>query len=175
MNANLPEDVRVEKITTTRADFDARFKATGKEYRYFIWNNPVPTPDTRRYNTHIRHALDVKAMNAAAAQLAGRHDFAAFCANPGYERASTVRRIDVLKVVRRGPQITIIARGEGFLYRMVRSLAGHLIRVGMGEIPPEETSTILRSRTRTAHVPTAGPQGLFLWRVFYRRQGGSLP
>lgn len=175
LNARLPEDVRVEKITATRADFDARFSATGKEYRYFIWNNPVPTPDTRRHATHVRLKLDVNEMNAAAAQLVGRHDFAAFCANPGYERAGTVRRLDVLKATRRGSQVLIVARGEGFLYRMVRSLAGYLIRVGTGELSAKDTAGILLSRTRTARVPTASPRGLFLWRVFYGRPDGSLP
>lgn len=175
LNARLPEDVRVEKITTTRPDFDARFSATGKEYRYFIWNNPVPTPDTRRYATHVRLPLNLKEMNAAAAQLVGRHDFAAFCANPGYEREGTVRRLDALKVYKRGSQVLIVARGEGFLYRMVRSLAGYLIRVGTGELAASGTGEILRSRTRTARVPTASPRGLFLWRVFYGRQSGSLP
>lgn len=175
LNARLPEDVRVERITATRADFDARFSATGKEYRYFIWNNPVPTPDTRRYTAHVRLPLDVRAMNKAAQLLEGRHDFAAFCANPGYEREGTVRRIDRLRVTKRGAQVVIAVRGEGFLYRMVRSLAGHLIRVGLGEVPPEETAAILESKTRTAHVPTAPARGLFLWKVYYSARRGSLP
>ena len=167
LNARLPEDVRIERITATRPDFDARFSATGKEYRYFIWNNPVPTPDTRRTHAHVRQKFDLKAMNAAAARLEGRHDFAAFCANPGYEREGTVRRLDRLRVSRRGPQVVIVARGEGFLYRMVRSLAGFLIRVGTGELPPAAAGEILESKTRTARVPTAPARGLFLWQVFY--------
>lgn len=166
-NARLPEDVRIERITATRSTFDARFGASGKEYRYFIWNHPVSTPDTRRYATHLRQKLEVAAMNQAASQLVGRHDFAAFCANPGYERHGTVRRLDALRVTKRAGFVVIVARGEGFLYRMVRSLAGFLIRVGTGELAAHETPEILRSRTRTARVPTASPRGLFLWRVFY--------
>lgn len=173
-NARLPVDVRIERITATRADFDARFSARGKEYRYFIWNNPVSTPDTRRTHAFVRQKLDVKSMNAAARQLEGRHDFAAFCANPGYEREGTVRRLDCLRVSRRGAQVVIVARGEGFLYRMVRSLAGYLIRVGTGELRPEDTALILESKQRTARVPTAQPQGLFLWRVYYGRMPRSL-
>ncbi len=174
-NARLPEDIRVERISATRADFDARFDATGKEYRYFIWNNPVPTPDTRRYATHIRQKLNIRDMNEAAARLVGRHDFAAFCANPGYERDGTVRSLYALRAIKRGNQVVIVARGEGFLYKMVRSLAGYLIRVGTGELPVSGTDAILASKTRTARVPSAQPQGLFLWRVFYGRVPGSLP
>lgn len=167
LNANLPDDVRIERITRTRPDFDARFSAKGKEYRYFIWNNPVATPDTRRTHTHVRGRLDVDAMKAAAAMLVGEHDFAAFCANPGYDRGGTVRRLDRLDVRKQGKTIVIIARGEGFLYRMVRSLAGFLIRVGLGELSPDDARSILDSRERTARVPTAPARGLFLWRVFY--------
>jgi tRNA pseudouridine38-40 synthase len=166
-NARLPEDVRIERITGTRPDFDARFSAKSKEYRYFIWNHPVATPDLRRTRAHVRPRLDVASMKRAAARLEGRHDFAAFCANPGYERDGTVRRLDRLRVSRRGSEVVIIARGEGFLYRMVRSLAGFLIRVGLGELAPEDATRILESRERTAHVPTAPARGLFLWRVYY--------
>lgn len=168
LNGLLPEDVRIERITGTRPDFDARFSATGKEYRYFIWNHPVATPDTRRTHAHVRKKLDIAAMKKAAALLEGRHDFAAFCANPGYERGSTVRRLDALRVTKRGPEVTVVAKGEGFLYRMVRSLVGFLIRVGLGELTPEDGPKILASKVRTARVPTAPARGLFLWKVFYR-------
>lgn len=167
LNARLPDDVRVESLRRARPDFDARFSATGKEYRYFIWNAATLAPYVRRYRAHVRPPLDVKAMKEAAAHLVGRHDFAAFCANPGYEREGTVRRLYGLRVWKRGPEITISAQGEGFLYKMVRSLAGFLIRVGTGELTPDSALEILRSRTRTARVPTAQPQGLFLWRVQY--------
>ncbi len=174
-NARLPDDVRIERITATRPDFDARFSASAKEYRYGIWNNPVATPDTRRYALHVRQTLDLAAMRAAAEALVGRHDFTAFCANPGYERGGAVRRLDALLVARRGPMVVIRARGEGFLYRMVRSLAGFLIRVGTGDLPPAEAGRILASRRRTALVPTAPAHGLFLWKVFYARPSRPSP
>lgn len=170
LNSHLPPDVRVESIRHAAPDFDARFSATGKEYRYFIWNAPVLPPYVRRYRAHVRPPLDVKAMKAAAAHLVGRHDFAAFCANPGYEREGTVRTLYGLRVWKRGPEIVISAEGEGFLYKMVRSLAGYLIRVGTGELAPASALEILQSRTRTARVPTAQPQGLFLWRVRYAKR-----
>ncbi|MFH0909488.1 MAG: tRNA pseudouridine(38-40) synthase TruA [bacterium] len=167
MNAHLPADVRVESARKARADFNARKSAKEKEYRYFIWNSPVLTPDVRFHRTHVWKPLDVKAMRLAAKRLEGRHDFAAFSANPRREVEGTVRTLKRLQVKKAGPDVVIIARGDGFLYKMVRSLAGFLIRVGTGEIEPGAAAGILESKTRTARVPTAPPQGLFLWRVWY--------
>lgn len=167
LNAVLPQDIRVESIRFARATFDARMSATGKEYRYFIWNAPALTPDVRHYRAHIRKPLDISAMRAAAKKLEGKHDYAAFTANPRREVEGTVRHVRKLQVKKSGAEITIVVRGDGFLYKMVRSLAGFLIRVGMGEQTADDATRILHSKTRTAAVPTADPQGLFLWRVYY--------
>jgi tRNA pseudouridine38-40 synthase len=169
LNALLPPDIRVMSARRVRADFHARFSASGKEYRYFLYNHAVMPPYLRLYNTWVRKPLDVSAMRRAARLLVGRHDFAAFSANPHRESNGTVRHLQSLRIAREGAQIAIIARADGFLYRMVRSLAGFLIRVGTGELPPDSAKTILRSKSRTARVPTAPPEGLFLWKVFYRR------
>ncbi len=168
-NALLPDDIRVFSLRKAAPEFHARYDATEKEYRYFIWNGPVLPPWLRHYRTLVRPPLDVPAMTQAAARLVGRHDFAAFSANPNREVDGTVRHLRDLKVRRRGREIVLVARGDGFLYKMVRSLAGFLIRVGSGELPPEAARTILASKKRTARVPTAAPQGLFLWRVRYGR------
>lgn len=168
LNSKLPPDIRILKIARTKPDFDSRFGATGKEYRYFIFNGPQVPPHRRLYAAHIYRPLDVKAMRAAAKLLEGTHDFAAFSANPGHEREGTVRTIFSLRVRKSGKEITIIVRGNGFLYKMVRSLAGFLIRVGTGELPPDSAKRIIDSKLRTAHVPTAPACGLFLWRVDYR-------
>lgn len=167
LNAVLPPDIRVLKVARAAADFHARRRAVSKEYRYFIWNGEILPPFLRRYRTHVRTRLDVEAMRVAAGLLAGRHDFSAFTANPNRAVASTIRSLMRLTVRRRGSEVIITARSDGFLYKMVRSLAGWLIRVGLGEVTPAETKTILLSRERTARVPTAPPEGLFLWRVFY--------
>lgn len=169
LNALLPPEIRVLRAGKVPGDFHARRAATGKEYHYLIWNDEIMPPFLRRYRTHIRTPLDVRAMRAAAAALVGRHDFAAFTANPNREVASTVRLLSRLAVRRRGKEITIVAQGEGFLYKMVRSLAGLLIRVGSSAVPPTAVKAILQSRERTARVPTAPPEGLFLWRVKYPR------
>lgn len=167
-NALLPEDIRVFSLRKAPADFHARYKATGKEYRYFIWNGPVLPPWLRYYRTWVRTPLDVHAMSEAARALVGKNDFAAFSANPNREVDGTVRHLRELKVRRRGREIVLVAKGDGFLYKMVRSLAGFLLRVGTGELPPETARVILESKNRTARVPTAAPQGLFLWKVFYQ-------
>jgi len=148
-------------------DFHARRSAVGKEYRYLIWNGKVMPPFLYRYRAHIRRPLDLEAMRQAAGLLTGKHDFAAFTANPNRIVESTVRTLSILAVREKGNEVAIIACGDGFLYRMVRSLAGFLIRVGQGELAPSEAENILEQKKRTAVVPTAPPQGLFLWRVNY--------
>ena len=171
LNAVLPETIRVPDLRRARPDFHARYDAKGKEYRYFIWNSPVACPLHRQQAVHIRQPLDLAAMRRAAAQLEGTHDFAAFSANPHREIGGTVRTLWRLKVGKRGCLVTISALGDGFLYKMVRSLAGHLLRVGAGEVPAEETAAILASRRRTARVETASAHGLCLWKIHY----GSIP
>jgi tRNA pseudouridine38-40 synthase len=167
LNAVLPSDIRVMSVRKTGSDFHARRHAREKEYRYFIWNDATVPPFLRLYRTHVREPLDVDAMRKAARLLKGRHDFAAFTANAKNEVESTVRSLRELAVRQRGAEIVIVARSEGFLYKMVRSLAGFLIRVGSGEAPSDQAETILKSRQRTARVPTAPPEGLFLWQVTY--------
>lgn len=167
LNSLLPDDIRVLAIRRVPSDFHARYSAIGKEYRYFIYNGSIMPPHLRLYHAWVRKPLDVGAMRRAARALLGRHDFSAFSANPHRETNGTVRTLRKLAITRRGRQIVIAAEADGFLYRMVRSLAGFLIRVGLGDLPPEAARTILMSRLRTARVPTAQSQGLFLWKVFY--------
>ena len=167
LNALLAEDIRVFSVAKVPDSFHARFGTEGKEYRYFIYNGPIMPPSLRHTRAWVRPRLDVPAMNRAARMLVGKNDFAAFSANPNREIDGTVRHLRALKVMRRGREVIIVARGDGFLYKMVRSLAGFLIRVGTGELEPSAAESILGSKIRTARVPTAAPQGLFLWKVDY--------
>lgn len=167
LNAILPRDIRVVRAARAKPDFHARRSAVKKEYRYFIWNSPVMDPCRRLYAVQARHPLDVRAMQAAARLLVGRHDFAAFTANGNAEVVSTVREVYGLSVRKQGPLVVIRATSEGFLYKMVRSLTGILLRVGEGQVSPHDVKEILASKVRTARVPTAPPHGLFLWRVWY--------
>lgn len=169
INCRLPGDIRVHRAATVAPDFHARKSAIGKQYRYLIRNTPVMPPCRRLYETHVSRPLDVDRMRAAAAGLVGRHDFVAFSSNPDRVVDSTVRELFRLDVRRRGSLVTIIADGDGFLYKMVRSLAGWLLRVGEGHDDPAAAADILVSGLRTARVPTAPPQGLSLWQVRYRR------
>jgi tRNA pseudouridine38-40 synthase len=168
LNARLPADIRVLRVSRARPDFHARRSAASKEYRYFAWNAPVMPPERRLYVAHAYRRLDVEAMRRGAAQFVGTHDFASFTANPNREVASTVRTISLFTVRKSGPLISFRVRGSGFLYKQVRSMVGFLLRVGEGAEPPEAVGELLRHRTpRTARVPTAAPQGLFLWQVWY--------
>ncbi len=167
MNALLPPDIRVFGIRRVHGDFHARRSAVRKEYRYFLWNDEVMNPCQRLYAVHIRKKLDLVAMRAAADILVGRHDFASFTANPNREVESTVREVHYIAIRKSGPLVTIAAASEGFLYKMVRSICGMLIRVGEGDLAPADIRAILASRIRTARVPTAPACGLFLWKVWY--------
>ena len=171
LNALLPDAVRALDLRRTRPTFHARYDAKGKEYRFSIWNAPVPCPLRRRQAVHVRLPLDLAAMRQAAALLEGTRDFAAFSANPHREIGGTVRTLWRLTVRKQGAAITISALGDGFLYKMVRSLAGHLIRVGTGAVPAAETAVLLDSKRRTARVETAPAHGLCLWKIHY----GAIP
>ena len=171
LNHFLEPDIRVFEMATVAPDFDARRSATGKQYRYFIWDDAVVPPFLRLYRVHRKRTLDVIAMQEAASRFVGVRDFAAFTANPHRDVESTVRDLRRLDVHRVGHEVCILAEGEGFLYKMVRSLAGFLIRVGEGEQTAKDATEILESKVRTARVPTAQPHGLFLWEVYYHPQG----
>jgi tRNA pseudouridine38-40 synthase len=168
LNAQLDYDIRVMKFESVRPDFNARYDAVSKEYRYFIWNGHAVPPELRLYRLHERRKLDIKAMRKAAEQLVGKHDFAAFTANPKREIEGTIKTITKVTVSRtREGDVTICVVGEGFLYKMVRSIAGFLLRIGIGELTPEVAQRVLKSGVRTNEVPTVKPLGLFLWRVDY--------
>ena len=168
LNARLPHDIRVRRVARAAPDFHARRHAVFKEYRYFIWNEDIMPPERRLYATHVRHALDVPAMQRAARDFVGRHDFAAFTANPNRVVESTVRTVTLCVVSRRGHEVRMRVRGEGFLYRQVRSMMGFLLRVGEDLEPATAVGELLSARaSRTARVPTAPAQGLFLWQVWY--------
>jgi len=168
MNSRLPEDIRVMRATYARDNFDVRKDAKGKEYRYFLYNGDILPPQLVPYWAFQHRPLNVEAMQVAAAHFVGRHDFVSFAANPRREISSTVRNIFSFTVKRTGPRIMFSVKGDGFLYKQVRSMVGFLIRVGLGEEPPDAVADILKKcPPRTARVPTAPGRGLFLWKVYY--------
>lgn len=168
MNSRLPEDVRILSAAYAKEDFDARLSAKGKEYRYHLYQSDIMPPHLAPYWTFCHRPLDVEAMSKAASYFVGRHDFVSFAANPHRELETTVRNIFSFTVKKTGPRYVFTVRGDGFLYKQVRSMVGFLIAVGKGNEKPEAVKELLEAKTeRTARVETAPPRGLFLWKVFY--------
>ena len=167
LNANLPRDVRVVKCRLVSPAFHARFDAKGKTYRYLIWNDIVQDPFMLDTHWHLPRELDLAAMRKAARLLVGRHDFASFTSNPGYERETTIRTMRKVSLTRRGHELIFQFSADGFLYRMVRNLVGALIKVGKGKITVEKFAEILRSCRRSAAPETAPACGLYLMNVRY--------
>jgi tRNA pseudouridine38-40 synthase len=171
LNANLPRDVRIVKCRLISPAFHARFLAQGKTYRYLIWNHLVQDPFTLDTYWHVPRPLDLPAMRRAAKKLLGRHDFASFTSNPGYERESTVRVMRRASVVRAGAEVIFHFTADGFLYRMVRNLVGALAKVGQGKMTVEEFARVLRACSRSEAPATAPACGLYLMKVVYPSEG----
>lgn len=170
LNTRLPPDIRIREARLASDRFHARRSAVAKEYRYVVWNGSLMPPHERLYALHVPGLLDAGSMARAAALFVGEHDFVAFMANPCREVESSVRTITRFTVKRSGNRVVLVVRGNGFLYRQVRSMVGMLLRIGHGAEPPELIADLLANRSpRTARVPSAPPQGLFLWRVWYGR------
>jgi tRNA pseudouridine38-40 synthase len=168
INAHLPEDIRVVSARRARKDFHARFQATGKQYRYLVWNDPAMNPLLRRQAWQAPRRLDLAAMRSAAKLFLGKHDFKSLAASRNYEVESTVRTLRRVEIKRSGPLLTFIIEGDGFLYKMCRGIVGTLVQVGQGKIEAEEIRQILAGKDRRLAGMTAPAQGLVLWKVFYR-------
>jgi len=167
LNATLPHDISVTGVKRVPAKFHARFSATGKEYRYQIDTGALPDIFLRRYAWHHPRPLDIPAMRQAAKLITGKHDFSALSANPMREINTPVRTVTKLTITKRGQLLTITVAANGFLYKMVRSIAGALVKVGEGKLTVAQLRKLLAGKRRTALVETAPARGLFLWRVRY--------
>ncbi len=168
LNASLPDDVAVREVAVTHDDFDARRDATGKLYRYSLWNSPERSPLRRRRALCLLRPLDLARIRAAAAQLVGCHDFASF-QGAGSQVQSSVRLLRRLEVTGEpGAAVDLWFEGSGFLRHMVRNLAGTLIEVGSGRRDPEGMTTLLAARDRRLAGPTAPAHALTLVSVSYQ-------
>lgn len=167
LNTRLPEDIRIQDSREVPLDFHPRFQETIKTYEYKIYNRRFPDPTKRLYSYFYYYPLDVEKMRQGAAYLVGEHDFKSFSTyKPEVE--STVRTIYSLSVERlEDDMITIRIQGNGFLYNMVRIIAGTLIRVGGGYYPPEQVKMILEGKDRELAGETARPEGLTLVKIQY--------
>lgn len=168
LNAQLPGDVAVLDCCEVAEDFHARYACLGKRYIYKFHNAPVRDPflKGRVYHSQSGLVLDEAAMNAAAQHFCGRHDFSAFCAAGGSVE-DKVRTIYAASVTRQGDLVTFAVTGSGFLYNMVRILAGTLIQVGCGKLQEGAISRALTSGSRLDLGVTAPACGLTLMQIFY--------
>ena len=166
INSNLPDDINVAWARQVDDEFHARFSATSRTYRYLILNQPVRSALLRRHSWWLYEELDEQAMQAAANQLVGRHDFSAFRA-AGCQAASPVRDMLSIAVTRTGRWISIKVVANAFLQHMVRNMTGVLVAIGQGEQPEDWARTVLDSRDRTQGGVAAPPQGLTLIGVDY--------
>ena len=169
LNAWLPHDIRVMHVARSKPDFHARYDASGKQYRYLVWNHPAANPILRTQSWHVPRTLDVAAMRKAARLFVGKHDFRSLAANRGDVLKDAVRTMTRCDVRRSGSQITFIIEGDGFLYKMCRGIVGTVVQVGQGKIAAADIKRILAHRDRRVAGMTAPAHGLVLWKVYYRK------
>lgn len=163
LNRSLPDDIVIRKSQEVPCDFHPRKTATKKTYRYTIWHDSFALPTKRLYSHWIYTKLDIEAMQAASKAFIGEHDFAAFC-SANNQTESTVRTIYDIRVYQCDDQreIRIDVTGNGFLYNMVRIIAGTLIEVGQGKIDSSEIKKIIENKERNCAGNTAPAKGLTL-------------
>ncbi len=161
LNQRLPEDIRIQASREVPVDFHPRHTDTRKTYEYRIVSREFPLPTKRLYSYFTYHKLDVEKMQQAAAYLVGEHDFKSFCAVAAVVE-TTIRTVYDVTVEEQGEEIVIRVCGNGFLYNMVRIIAGTLMEVGKGKCEPERIKEILAACDRKAAGPTAPACGLLL-------------
>ncbi len=166
LNAHLPDGARLRRLETCRDDFHARFDASGKRYMYVIATTSFRPPFAKDLCHWLREPLDLAAMRAGARAFTGRQDFSAL-ASAGSPRSSHVRTLRPIRFVARRDRLAIVVQGDGFLYNMVRTIAGTLLDVGRGRTAPEGVAAILASLDRRRAGATAPAAGLWLVRVLY--------
>lgn len=178
LNTRLPADIRVMAAADAEAAFHARYSARSKVYLYTIDNSPVPSPLLSRYAAHEPRPLDLAVMQEAAHLLEGRHDFRAFCSTGGAARTfvrhlmrlhiwAEPRTVAGLAEPAPGRLVRLLAEADGFLYNMVRILAGTLLEVGLGKRSRDDVAEALRTGDRARAGKTAAARGLCLEHVRY--------
>lgn len=167
LNQRLPEDIVIVKSEEVPAEWHPRYRDDiTKTYEYHIYNARVPDPLKRRTCAFVSFPMAIEKMRAGAAYLVGEHDFVSFC-NVRTNVEDTVRTVNRIAIWQDGAEIVMEIEGNGFLYNMVRIIAGTLIRVGRGFYEPEKVKEILETKKRTEAGITAPPQGLVLKEIRY--------
>ncbi|MDI7743320.1 tRNA pseudouridine(38-40) synthase TruA [Lysinibacillus fusiformis] len=167
LNVQLPRDIRVIAVEEAASDFHARYSVSGKRYRY-IWDcGEEQSPFRRHYSVETNGVQpDIESMQAAAGHIIGTHDFSCFCA-ANTSIIDKVRTVHSLSFSRQGEELHMVIEGNGFLYNMVRIIAGTLWEVGIGKREARELEQIVASMDRGRAGKTAPAHGLYLEKVFY--------
>lgn len=165
-NRYLPEDIKVIEFCEVDDRFHARYNAKKKIYMYRIDNSPFGNPFIRKFAYHVEKKLDIEKMKEVSKIFIGEHDFTSF-SNSKSKKKSSVREIYNIEFKITDDIIEIYFEAEGFLYNMVRMLAGSIIGAGLGQTSGEEVEELLTEKTREKHRFTAPPHGLFLYNVEY--------
>ena len=167
LNVLLPKDIRIVEAEYVDENFHARYSATGKTYVYKWSSATVHSPFERNFSVHLeRWKPDVEEMNKAAAYLIGTHDFTSFCSSKT-ATSNRVRTIRLLTLEKSDDELIMTIEGDGFLYNMVRTIAGMLLAVGIGWHTPENVKEILELKDRKEASKTAPAHGLYLESVTY--------
>lgn len=166
LNSKLPEDIVVRELEEVQSDFHPRFCVKKKTYRYQILNSPQKDPFVGRYAYFYPYELDIEKMKEAAKYIVGTHDFKCFCAS-GATVKTTERTVYSLEITKIDDMIQIDICGNGFLYNMVRIIAGTLIEIGRGKISPNLVHEMIKSKDRMKAGPTAPPTGLMMLDIKY--------
>ena len=167
LNSILPDDIVIYDAKVADPKFDAQRSAQSKLYRYTIMNADYLDPFIKRYAAKIFYKIDIARMKEAARYLIGRHDFKAFQAVDGVERNS-VRTVKYIAIKKSADLIYIDIEADGFLYNMVRNIAGTLVDVGRGKCTVDSVAVMLRRKDRRLSGPTMPAKGLALVKVRYR-------
>ncbi len=166
LNSLLPSDVKVVSSKRVKSDFNARYSAKNKTYRYSLYFGKVENPMLSRYKTLLKYPLDLEKIKSACKLIEGEHDFKCFLAS-GSSVKNTVRTVYSIKVVKKGNLLDFYVKGNGFLYNMVRIIVGSLVAVGEGRLTLEEIETAIKTGNRTLLGKTMPAKGLTLYSVTY--------
>ncbi len=166
LNNKLPDDIRIISSEQADEDFHPRFSTVSKTYQYTVNTDCNAGVFTRCYEWQLKKPLDIKLMKQAAEYIVGTHDFRSFMTS-GAEMETTVRTVNFVEINQNLPYVKILINADGYLYNMVRIITGTLVAVGLGRIKPDSVKDIICKKDRNFAGPTAPPQGLALYEIYY--------
>ena len=168
LNSQLKQSIRIQKAEEVSIQFHSRYHCHEKTYAYVIDNSEQGSAIYRNLSYHITKPLNIEAMKKATNYLVGEHDFSSFKSS-GTSSKTSVRTIYKAKIIEDGKRISIELTGNGFLYNMVRIIAGTLVEIGLGDMSPEEMKAIIEAKDRKRAGKTLPAHGLLLMEVKYEK------